>query len=606
MAVLLQLQNIQKRYGFQTVLDGVDMTISEGQKIGMIGRNGAGKSTLVKIIVEQESADEGEVVRHPPLRLGYLQQHDPFLPEETVLAFLERDTQKPEWECARVAAQFELKKQLLTSPITSLSGGYQMRVKLAALFLHDPNLLLLDEPTNYLDLRTLILLEKNLQRFRGSFIVISHDREFLKQTCEQTMEVERGKLTFYPGPLEEYFAHKEGQRETIERYNRKVEAQREHLQSFVDRFRAQATKATAAQSKLKQIAKLHTIEIEHPLKNVRIRIPPPENSKGVALYARELVIGYPNKRVAEHIGCEVNRGDHVAILGDNGQGKSTLLKTLAGEIPAIDGTMRWFAKARVAYYAQHVQQMLPTHLTVQEYLTKTAEVTILPQDILRMAGNFLFSDDDLEKPISVLSGGERARLCLAGILLKRHSVLLLDEPTNHLDVETVEALGAALHEFPGTIIFISHDRTFVNQIANIIFEVRNGEIKRFPGTYQDYIYHLEQAADEETKEDSTKSRIDELPTEIVRSKQEIHGAIGDLKRVIKKLEQQMEATKKEKDVILQDFLENPLAYSRERHEELDKISKQLESQEEDWLAHQEKMEQLNAELEQARERKTQE
>ena len=229
MPVLLQGAHLSKSYGLQRVLDDVSFAIQTGQKIGIIGRNGAGKSTLFKLIVGVEEADEGRIIAHPGLRLGYLEQNDLFHPNETILQYLERTSKRPAWECAKVAGQFDVKHQLLTTIVTTLSGGYQMRAKLTSVLLKEPTLLLLDEPTNYLDLRTLLLLERFLQRFQGSIVVISHDREFLKRTCEQTTEIERGKLTFYPGPLEEYLAYKNQQRDTIESYNRNIEAQQKHL-----------------------------------------------------------------------------------------------------------------------------------------------------------------------------------------------------------------------------------------------------------------------------------------------------------------------------------------------------------------------------------------
>ena len=291
MSVLLQGEHLSKSYGLQRVLDDVSFTISYGEKIGVIGRNGAGKSTLFKLVVGQEQADDGRVIPHPKLRLGYLEQDDLFEPGEKVLDYLERISEQPSWACAKLAGRFDIKHELLNVPVSSLSGGYQMRVKLTRMLLRDPNLLLLDEPTNYLDLRTLLLLERFLQTFPGSTVVISHDREFLKRTCTHTYEIERGVLTSYPGPLEEFLAYKAQRVETLENYNKNVEAQQKHLQTFIDRFRYKASKATQAQNKIKQLARLETIAIDLPLSNARIQIPQVRETKGVVLHVDNLAIG---------------------------------------------------------------------------------------------------------------------------------------------------------------------------------------------------------------------------------------------------------------------------------------------------------------------------
>ena len=282
MATILQINGLTKAYGPQVIFDRASLTISEKQKIGVIGRNGAGKSTLFRMIVGEETPDTGALILHDIARLGYLKQHDTLQPDVTVIDFLTHDSGKTAWQCAKLAGKFRLKNDTLDSRVTSLSGGYQMRVKLTAMFLKDPNLLLLDEPTNYLDLSTLILLEKVLRDYSGSFLIISHDREFLKNTCAETLEVEYAKLFSYPRPLEDYLAFKAEQLEMKERYNKKIDRERKHLQSFVDRFRYKESKAAQAQSKLKQIARLK-IEIKHALATARIHIPEVEHRHGLAL-----------------------------------------------------------------------------------------------------------------------------------------------------------------------------------------------------------------------------------------------------------------------------------------------------------------------------------
>ncbi|MDP3723974.1 MAG: ATP-binding cassette domain-containing protein, partial [Candidatus Omnitrophota bacterium] len=354
MPAILQLKNIDKRFGPRVIFDDASVTLDSEKKTGFIGRNGAGKSTLCKIIIGQDTADSGEIVRSADLRLSYLEQHDPFTPEETVLDFLTRHTGQEAWRCGEVAAKFQLKRDLLDTRIKSLSGGYQTRVKLTSMLLREPNFLILDEPSNYLDLKTLILLEEFLEDFNGGFLIVSHDREFLKKTCDYTLEAERNRLMLYPGTVEEYLTFKaEGQAQAIS-YNQTIESKRKQLQAFVDRFHAKASKAAQARSKMKQIEKLKTIDVAEAQLNVQIKIPAIQRRQGPAFTCEDLAIGYPEKLVAKDIRIEVDHGAHVAVLGDNGQGKTTFLRTLAGDLAPRGGVFKWGFGCEIAYYAQHV------------------------------------------------------------------------------------------------------------------------------------------------------------------------------------------------------------------------------------------------------------
>lgn len=509
--VLLQVNEISKSFGEKHILEKASVTISEKQKIGIIGRNGAGKTTFFKMVLGKEEIDSGEILHMPDLRLGYIEQNDPFLPGETVMEFLQRYTGKAEWECAKVASQFQLKNERLTTLITGLSGGFQMRVKLTATLLFEPNLLLLDEPTNYLDLSTLILLEKFLLSFRGSVMVITHDREFLKKTCTSTLDVDGGQLFLHPEGLEEYLEFKAEQKALAASVNLNIEKKQKQLKTFVDRFGAKASMAASAQSKLKQIAKLDAkkIGIANAFSTVKMYIPPVEAKQGNALEVKNLSIGYPNKTVATGISFEIERGKKVAILGDNGQGKSTLLKTIAGELEPIEGTSGWKPGLKISYYNQHVSQSMDPKDTIYDYAKKASDGQSKDDEIFRILGNFLFKKTDYTKPIAVLSGGEKARLCMAGMFLTKADVYLLDEPTNHLDFETVEAMGQALGEFNGTVLVVSHNRTFVNLIATEIIEVKNGQVKRILGSYEDYVWQLEQEAEKET--DTQQAEKTDIP-----------------------------------------------------------------------------------------------
>src|SRR4051812_12901542 len=311
MASLLQITNASKRYGDQVLLDGAEATLSDNVKVGFIGRNGAGKSTLLRVLLGEEELDSGEVIRHPNLRIGYLRQHDPFLPEETALEFLMRDSGQPDWKCGEVAGQFELKGAYL-GPVPKLSGGWQTRVKLAALLLHEPNLLMLDEPTNFLDLRTQILLEHFLQSHRSACLIVSHDRAFLEATCEHTLDLSRGKLTSFPGKVDAFLEFQREKRQHEERANVSILAKRRHLEEFIAKNKARAATATLAKSKAKQLERLELTEIAADEPVARIRAPRVEPRKGPALRCRSLAIGYPERQIAADIELEIDHGSRAA------------------------------------------------------------------------------------------------------------------------------------------------------------------------------------------------------------------------------------------------------------------------------------------------------
>src|SRR5580765_1051599 len=398
MAALLQIKNAQKSYGDQILLDGAEATITDDGKFGFVGRNGAGKSTLLRILLGEEELDAGEVVFHPRLRLGYLRQHDPFLPGETALEFLIRDSGQPDWKCGEVAGQFEVKGAYLEGPITKLSGGWQTRVKLAALLLHEPNLLLLDEPTNFLDLRTQILLEHFLREFREACLIVSHDRAFLGATCGHTLDLTRGKLTMFPGKIDGFLEFQHEQREHDERSNAAVLTKRRHLEEFIAKNKARASTATRAKSKSKQLERLELTEIARDQPTARIRAPRVEPRKGPALRCRDLAIGYSERRVSAEIDLEIDHGSRAAIVGDNGQGKTTFLRTVVDSLPALAGEVKWGYGCQIGIYAQHVYTSLPEKWTVMEYLEDTAARGTKTQEILDQAGALLFRGDHVEKP----------------------------------------------------------------------------------------------------------------------------------------------------------------------------------------------------------------
>lgn len=600
MPTVLQLQSVSKSFGPRRLFDDATVSIAEGQKVGLIGANGTGKTTLLKMILGQESVDGGSIVLYPQTRLGYLEQQETFLTDETVIGYLERVSGKPSWDCAKMAGAFEIKHDRLQMRLLDLSGGYQMRAKLAGVLVQDPNLVLLDEPTNYLDLQTVVLLEEVLSKYRGALLVVSHDREFLKNVCDHTLELSHQTFTLFPGDVEAYFAYKTERLHEARRYNKKIEAQRAHLQTFIDRFRYKASLATQAQSKMKQLERLKTIEIAHALRTVRIDIACPPQKRATALRCQQLDVGYaPDTAIVRGIELELERGAHVVIVGENGQGKSTFLRTLAGELEPLHGAVRWGHRLRIAYYAQHVQRMLPTEGTAGDYLRSVAGA-MLPEDLLRMAGNFLFSPDDLDKAIQMLSGGERARLCLAAMCLGRYDVLILDEPTNHLDFDTVEALAEALSEYPGTILFVSHSRTFAAQIATSVLEVKDGAVCRYPYPYDMYVHELKTHEVLSLSAEEPDAIVEgEVP--YVRCKTDVYQDMQKEKRLLKRLEEEMMQIEKDKKQLLDGFVADPLTNHADRGKRLKALDARMMEVESEWFVAHDRLEVFEKEMKTAKE-----
>ncbi len=593
----INVADVHKHYGSTAILDGATVAIQDDHRIGIIGRNGAGKSTLCRIILGEEQVDGGKVSMHADLRLSYLEQKDPFRDDETVLDYLMRYSGCPDWRCGQIAGRFLLKNEMLSSFVRSLSGGFQTRVRLCAMLLKEPNFLILDEPTNYLDLRTLLLLERFLRDYRGGFLIVSHDREFLKRTCTSTMEVERGQIALYPGDVESYLAYKAEQRAQAEAFNANVEIRRKQLQTFVDKNKAKASKATQAASKVKMLERLETIEVAGDLAAVTITIQPVEARQGAAIRIANLAIGYPDKTIAEGIEFEIERGRHVAVVGDNGQGKTTFLSTIAGNLPPKNGELKWGHGIEVGTYAQHVFTAMDPSLTVQRYLEKAAASAGGPmtptQRILDMAGSFLFRGSDVQKKIAVLSGGERARLCLAGLLLSRCTVLLLDEPTNHLDFETVEALADALKTYDGTIFFTSHDRTFVSRVATDIVEVNNGKVELYGDDYAGYVYRIEKESNEgESSSSETTSQNNNGKAITGADKKAQHEKLRSLKNLLKQTEKKVSALDAEKKQLSTQLEKDPTTYQPDVIARLESVTAGLDEQEGRWLELNEEIETL--------------
>ncbi len=576
MSPLLQVNNLEKEYGGKTIFSGLSFSVFAKQKIGVIGRNGAGKSTLFKIILGQEKADKGEIILSSDAVIGSIEQENNFLSGELALDYLKRKSHKEDWQCQKIASHFKFATGQLEKPVTELSGGWQMRLKLSAMLLLEPNLFLLDEPTNYLDLGTILLLEDFLKNYRGAFLIISHDREFLKNTCQETIEITTHRCISFPQGIEAYLAFKEQREASDQNLNKKIDREQKHLQEFVDRFRYKASKAKQAQAFIKKIDRMevHKISIEHNASTVRITMPEVEKLKKTILNVDNLSIGYNEVPLVSDLDFIIKGGEKLIIVGDNGQGKTTLLRTLADDLPVVSGGFSWFPDLKKGYYAQQSINSLDVNEQVGEYLRRLASNDLKTEKVLQMAGDFLFKDDDLKKPVGVLSGGEKSRLVLAGLLLSKPDILILDEPSNHLDFETVENLGLALADYNGVLLFTSHDRTFANIVATGILEVNNGRSKRYYHGYEDYIKQLEKRLE-------LNSLLKEY--EPADKPKPVYLEQKEKQKKIKNLENKLEKLEKQKEEIFRHFNENPINYKPEKINELAEVKKMIAEIEAEWL-----------------------
>jgi ATP-binding cassette, subfamily F, member 3 len=579
MTWILKARDLHKAYGSKEILAGCDLEIDERDRIAVIGRNGAGKSTLLRVLLGQEEMDAGKVTVRDGAQIAWLRQDERFEGEESALTFLERATGQPDWACAQLAADFHVLNDTLEKPACSLSGGWQTRLRLCAMLLREPDMLILDEPTNYLDLRTLMLLEHFLDGFRGGWLIVSHDRGFLERTCPQTMEVAGGQIRSFPGRVSGWLTAKAERRAAAAATNANLLAKKRDLEDFVARNKARASTATRASSKAKELEKLSDrfIDIDGDDPDPHIRLQACETRKGWALQCDQLAVGYGERVVARCDVIDFDRGHRCAVLGDNGQGKTTVLRTLAGQLPVLAGTFRWAQGLRVGLYAQDVYTAFSADMIAEDHLFRCAREAPGQnpprQEVLDLAGALLFRGDDLRKKVGVLSGGERARLCLGGLLLGKFDVLLLDEPTNHLDVETVEALADALIGFPGTVLFTSHDRAFTSRVATRQIEVGAGAFSLFPGDYATYCAQLEAESDGQAPppKAAEKPKTQTIAKSPDKAKQ----------RAMERLEKRIAELTAERKALEETLAD---AYDPKRGQQLVAVMAQLEQAEAEWMA----------------------
>ena len=528
---MIQIEEASKSFGAQTVFRDLTWHITRGQRVGLVGPNGAGKTTICRILMGDMEVDAGQVRRAKTTTIGYLPQEIAPAGDGTAVGHvlagypniqrLESELEFLAGEMAEVenGASQELMhrygdlqhqyealggyslearaKAILDglgfsadechAPLATLSGGWRMRVALGRLLLQSPDLLLLDEPTNHLDLESLQWIEEFLAAYEGTVVIISHDRYFLNRVVDRIAELELGRFSLYVGDYDDYQAQKLLRQEQLEAAQRSQADQIEKMERFIRKFRYKATKARQVQSRIKQLDKVERVETIRAPKRIRFRLPQPGRSGAVVSELRKIHKAYGDTAVYRGVDLRLLRGDRVALVGPNGAGKSTLLKIVAGVLPFEKGDRVLGHNTTVHYYAQHQLDALNPEHSVLEELASVADLTMQPR-LRGILGAFLFSGDDAEKPVAVLSGGEKARLALAKMLLRPANLLCLDEPTNHLDVTAREILEEALDQFDGTMLFISHDRYFINRIATKVVEVRDGRLAEYAG---DYDYYLE-------------------------------------------------------------------------------------------------------------------
>ena len=570
---LIQVINGTKSYGARKLFDQINVSINDEDQMGLIGPNGAGKTTFFKILVGKIELDGGQIVCKQGLKIGYLEQEANWNLELTPAEELTLNSQVPLWEHKKLGHVLDLHEAHFNTPLKSLSGGYRMRFKLLALIAEQPDLLLLDEPTNYLDLESVLTLENFLQNYKKAFMIISHDREFLKRTTSYTVEIEMGDVSKFPGHIDDYFEQKQMLQQQAEAKAENLNARRKSIESFIERFKAKATKAKQAQSRMKMLDKMETVEIKDLPIKAKIQIPAPYNTGRDVIQVMSAQIGYnPSRVLLNNVNLVIRRGDKIAVVGVNGAGKSTLLKSLGQKLAPLAGSIQLGLNVKISYFAQHVWEELHEDDTVLGSLQAAAHPDCTKQEILNIAGSLLFSGDDVYKKIKVLSGGERARVALGQCLLKKNPVLMLDEPTNHLDFDTVEALTQALENFEGTVVIVSHDRAFVRRVGLKIIEIDHGKLHFYPGTYDDYLWsqsqrllHLEveaRLADSSTA--NGKSNANTKPTEAVA---DLATKKFNFKEERKKLESQLKQVIKE--------ISNLEIRVHEKNQKMEKISLDL-------------------------------
>ena len=505
---MLTIANISKSYGPRTLFAEVSLNIARTDRLGLVGANGAGKSTLFNIILGKDQPDEGLIEWERGANFGFLPQESAPVGDETILQIATSGGKlEPEndddWDidytleprAKKILAGLGFRESDHEKLAKTFSGGWVMRAHLARLLVSEPTLLLLDEPTNHLDLEALLWFQDYLTRYPGGLVVISHDRAFLNALCTGTIELRAQRLHCYNGNYDDFILERVARKDRQQAMFKNQQREIAHLQTFVDRFGAKASMASRAKSKEKQIARLEEVAIDEPeddLKKIQFRFPQPPRSGLKVMKLEHVQQSYGEHVVYKDLNFECERGQRTVLVGPNGAGKSTLLKILAGVIPINGGVREEGGNVITGYFAQNRVDNLNPKLTVLENVMelRTTENGLTEQQARGMLGTFLFRKDDVNKRVSVLSGGEKSRLALVKLMINPPNFLLMDEPTTHLDIMSIDALIAALKTYEGTLYFVSHDVHFIREIAKTVLHVHSGRLTQYAG---DYAYYLEKS-----------------------------------------------------------------------------------------------------------------
>ncbi len=611
---MLQIRNLYYSIGELELLKDVNWIINPGERAALIGPNGAGKTTLLRILNGDLEIQSGVILKPKNYRIGYLPQEEVIIEKGGVLSasleghteILDIETEMEdihnelalsknnqdsllerlgflearysmlggyalESQAKKILAGLGFKESDFLRPISELSGGWRMRVYLTRLLLQEPDLLLLDEPTNHLDLESLEWIESYLKNFAGSMVIVSHDRFFLDRLAQEIAELFRGRLTHYAGNYRFYEKKKVLEQEQILKKWEEQREERQRLQKFIDRFRYKATKAAQVQSRIKRLDKLEVIEIPEKQKTIHFKIKADTQSYKEVLDIENMRFRYDRDWVLKDVRLQIYRGEKIALVGINGAGKTTLTRLISGELIPQAGRLSKGERVHVGYYAQHQIDTLNLNKTIYQEVAVSAAPSFQPKlrDIL---GVFQFSGDDINKRIEVLSGGEKARVSLAKILLSPCNFLIMDEPTNHLDLASKEALEQALYDYDGTLLLISHDRYFLDKLVTRVIELKDGKLQEYIGDYTNYLNRREQAQEEvESNQKKLKSRgndkkkasgFKKTKEQKQKEAKERHAVSKERKRLkdeIEQLENKIELLEKQK-LDMEALMSNPETY----------------------------------------------